>query len=165
MRCIPSRSRTSITRLPSAKMSLSLNWFPHNSSWSVPQPSPLVKSSHWGSQEGFLRKSLRKASAFLIPSWHSTPTSFAWFVAAPPVSACFVLLTGQTVTQVALSPFSEQGPQLLKETAVSKCDAETVWCYPHTFVKTFHKPSQLEVGLICPRAEVKFFVMASVSRA
>lgn len=60
------------------------------------------------------------------------------------------------MTQVALSAFSEQDLQLLKESVVSKCDSEIVWCYSHTFVKTFHKPFQLEVGLtlLCSRGEV-----------
>lgn len=51
------------------------------------------------------------------------------------------------MTQVALSALSELGLQSLKENAVCKCGFDTVWCYPHKFVKTFHKASQLEVGL------------------
>lgn len=48
---------------------------------------------------------------------------------------------------MALSAFSELALQSLKENAVCKHGPDTVWCYPHRFEKTFHKLSQLEVGL------------------
>lgn len=110
-------------------------------SWSAPQASPLGKSSHWSSQAW-----QRQCLCFPYSQLTQHPTGFGWFVAAP--RWLVFALCSDSVNYDTSSSFSLFWPgSLVQENAVCKCGSDTVWCYLHRFVKTFHKPSQLEVGL------------------